>query len=314
MAIKKGQWVDQDTGDILYPQTSADMVVQDSGNRFVTDAEKENWNNIQKDNILINADFRQNAINQRNSTTYGAVSSWTYSIDRWMYFGQMSVTKGDDCVTLQANSSNSGSSYFKQFIENRLNGTYTLYINVLEVSGNVQIPIDGGIALKKGENIITFTTPSSGYSGLQINLTGTSAKLIISHMKLEQGTKFTGMPVWDRTLELSKCFRYFFRIHNLSKHYYFNAVWGAVDTASGYIQLPVMMRTTPTVSFAGLYLVKTSDGAWKSVQKITDVGYGSGQVQFVCTVPSGSLQSIADLRGLVQSVSTAYLAFDAEIY
>ena len=75
-----------------------------------------------------------------------------------------------------------------------------------------------------------------------------------------------------------------------------------------------MMRTTPTVSFAGLYLVKTSDGAWKSVQKITDVGYGSGQVQFVCTVPSGSLQSIADLRGLVQSVSTAYLAFDAEIY
>lgn len=71
MAILKGQWVDQDTDDILYPQTSADMVSteggknvdvvlkdkaeknhthnatqisQDTSHRFVTDQEKTTWN------------------------------------------------------------------------------------------------------------------------------------------------------------------------------------------------------------------------------------------------------------------------------
>ena len=44
MAVKKGLWTDNNTGDILYPQTSGDMIEQDSNHRLVTDVEKNTWN------------------------------------------------------------------------------------------------------------------------------------------------------------------------------------------------------------------------------------------------------------------------------
>ena len=44
MAVYKGRLVNQDTGDVMHPQTSADMIVDDASHRFVTDAEKTAWN------------------------------------------------------------------------------------------------------------------------------------------------------------------------------------------------------------------------------------------------------------------------------
>ena len=315
MAIKKGQWIDNDTGDVLYPQTSADMVVEDSSHRFVTDTEKSNWNSIPRDNILINSDFRQQAINQRGASTYGATSSWKYSIDRWMYFGQMSVSHGSDRITLQANSSNSGYSYFKQLVEGRLNGTYTLYVKVLEVSGNVQVDVNGGVALKTGENIITFTTPSSGIGGLQINLIGTSAKVVISHMKLEEGKAYTGMPVWNRTLEILKCCRYYFAIRGGNSSSYFNASYGTATSTTEvacYVDTAVSLRVAPTVTFANVNIVSLDSSQASSIKSISAVNLGGKPSQVGFTAALNSSITRTAVRG--QVLTSGHLVFDAEIY
>ena len=67
MAIIKGQ-MEVETGDVLYPKTSADLVE----------------GNTPQDNLLINSDFRSGIINQKGQTSYSPPNEvYQYTIDLW---------------------------------------------------------------------------------------------------------------------------------------------------------------------------------------------------------------------------------------
>lgn len=221
-----------------HPSTHpATVITEDSSHRFVTDEEKNNWNNLQRDNLLINSDFRFGVINQRGQSTYGATNSWKYSIDRWCYFGQMSVVVNSGSVTFQANSSNSGYSYVKQIFPVTYSGTFTLNVRIKEISGNVRI---NGInqVLKVGDNIVTFTTD---LTNLQFNLYGTNAKMTVEYIKIEEGNVFTGIGNYNYSFELLKCQRYYevgtFTIP-------------VVNSETSHYQFKIDKRINPNVSFA----------------------------------------------------------------
>lgn len=88
MAIYKGQLMNQETKDILYPQTSTDMV----------DGLEELLKQVQ---LLINPDFQ---VNQRGQTTYSNLSKNQYCVDMWRNTGgnsqDLTVEVVDDGIKL----------------------------------------------------------------------------------------------------------------------------------------------------------------------------------------------------------------------
>lgn len=307
MAVKKGLWTDNNTGDILYPQTSSDMVIQDSEHRFVTDKEKSNWNNLQRDNLLINSDFRFGVINQRGQSTYGATNSWKYSIDRWLYFGQMSVVVNSGSVTFQANSSNSGYSYVKQILPYTQNGTFTLNIRIKELNGNVKI--DGiNKTLQTGDNIVTFAT---NLNKIQFNLYGASVKMTVEFIKIEEGKAFTGMPVWNYEIELAKCKRFCQTIGIQNGYtYYFGTTTARMSRVVMYIPLSTKLAKKPTVT--GNFAIK--------FRFFTDLELWVEPTGYEVEISSDSqIALILHLDGLNRNVSgecyvDGIMVFDAEIY
>lgn len=165
---------------------------------------------FKQDNLLINSDFARGIINQKGEASYGPVSSWTMSIDMWIYFGQLHVYPQDGKIRLYANSSNTGTSYFKQKMTNLKNGKAIAYIHVVSLSGNASVTLDAGndITLKVGDNFVE-TTITDNSKTLQINLHGKGVDLYVDQIKFEEGVNFTGMPAWNHSEELNKCLGYF---------------------------------------------------------------------------------------------------------
>ncbi len=260
--IRKGQWVDNDTGDILYPQTSADMITEDSSHRFVTDAEKANWNSIPRDNILVNGDFRYSAINQRGASVYN--SNAIYTIDRWF----VGSAAGSEVAVYTMNVygtfikiQNTGTPtiVFRQpFVGALDSNSYTVFVKVRNIVGTCTIVAKdannstlGNKTLAKGDNILTFEG-SPKMIEVQIASGGT---IELQCVKLEEGSAFTGMAVFNKELELIKCQSKTLVINTNDKASFFvGATSARTSRIAMYIPLPVKLRKTPSAT--GNYTIK----------------------------------------------------------
>lgn len=264
-------------------------------------------NKCPRENFLINADFRYGVINQRGQSTYGATNSWKYSVDRWMYFGQMSVIVNAGSVTFQTNSSNNGYSYVKQILPYTQNGTFTLNIRIKELKGNVKI--DGiNKTLQTGDNIVTFAT---NLNKIQFNLYGTSVKMTVEFIKIEEGKAFTGMPVWNYEIELAKCKRFCqtIGIQN-GATYYFGTTTARMSRVVMYIPLSTKLAKKPTVT--GNFVIK--------FRFFKDIEQWLRPTGFELEISSDSqIALVLHLDGVERNISgecyvEGIMIFDAEIY
>lgn len=208
---------------------------------------------LQRPNLLINSDFRSGIINQKGKLIYDGINgSKKYVIDMWYVLGNSTVTVKSNSVLVKNNQTTSSLS-FSQY-HNLKKGIYTLTVNVLSITGKVttmttaSIP-NSGMELKKGLNSVEvdldkyILANSFGSQAIYFDI-AVGASIEIEYIKLEQGLCFTGMPVWDETLELLKCQRHYIVIKNLKI-----ALRGHTNQVftSTFI-LPIRMKKSPTVT------------------------------------------------------------------
>lgn len=166
---------------------------------------------LQRENLLINSDFRYGVINQKGLRNYEMSG---YLIDLWRSInanGKLVINSGSITLT----TSNQYSAQFMQPVYyNMLNERVTIAVEVKNIVGTVYLNLLGtNKALQKGLNVYTYNITQNiavgnGFQYFYFSM-GSGSSVEIEFIKLEQGNIFTGMPVWNYTLELMKCYRYF---------------------------------------------------------------------------------------------------------
>lgn len=157
-------------------------------------------NVLAQDNLLTNSDFKSGIINQKGKTSYVVgTSSYIYTIDMWKTKG-MTVTVNANSVTIK---NSSGSSQVFQQIFTKPSDDYMAVVNVLSVTGNTYIDINNVKSSKLIQGLNNFEyTGEIGFFSIRVD---NGATIQIEFMKLEKGSFFTGMPVWNEASELLKC-------------------------------------------------------------------------------------------------------------
>lgn len=160
-------------------------------------------------NLLDNADFKSGIINQIGKMSYTG-SGVIYTVDRWRRsYG--TVTVGSNSVTFT--NTESMAIGFEQVFDAEITGPITIYVNATVKTGTARLALYSSLEygdleeykLTTGENI--FHVPSGIVRILQIKLTQNSS-IEIHQVKVEKGSRFTGMPQWIFTEELIKCLRF----------------------------------------------------------------------------------------------------------
>ena len=153
------------------------------------------------ENLLVNSDFRYGIINRRGLKSYGYVADWTGCIDNWDYlsYGGINHQKGYLEISPDIRNIN---TYFKQSISEIIE-QLTLAIKVKNVNGTVSISSGGVKTTLESDNLYIINL-LTGCRDVEINVSGNSS-VQIEFMKLERGSEFTGMPLYDNRLELLKC-------------------------------------------------------------------------------------------------------------
>lgn len=160
-------------------------------------------------NLLINPDFK---INQRGSSTYTTTSeSPIYTVDRWMSAKSKVNVNSNGTVTITSLSTNGSSVWFKQLLENTIEGACTLSCEATSVTGDVYLfSQDNGIKVKQGINKITLSDLKQASFELK-----QGASITLKWVKLEQGSIATPFVVPNYMEELIKC-RYFYYQANVA--------------------------------------------------------------------------------------------------
>jgi hypothetical protein len=162
-------------------------------------------------NLLINSDFRY-PVNQREATIYQEASDWTYCIDRWKYFNQMTVQVLDGAVKFASHGD--GQSWFMQELERELPANnYTLSVKVSSVSGTCDMKFENsnGVQVEKIIDSTGVTTLSfnGSVNAVSFELNGNGSHLTIEWVKLEHGTIATPFVPKSYAQEVSECQRYY---------------------------------------------------------------------------------------------------------
>lgn len=192
MAIKKGNWKDSKTGDILYPRTSVDMIEDLT---------------ISNPNLLINGDFQVwqagTSFNETTDTTHKV----RYTADQWWTYyegGTFTVKKGTNGGLVI--SKNQG---LFQILETPLEvgATYTLSAKVNNEI--IAYTFVGGSynAWNETPNGLQYRT-WNGYDCVQI-LGDVSKERTIHWVKLEKGSVATPFVPRLYAEESSLCARYY---------------------------------------------------------------------------------------------------------
>lgn len=194
-------------------------------------------NNLSNENQVINGNF---AINQRSQTTYNN-DTWTnaYTVDRWMSAKSKVVVNSNGTVTITSLSTNGSSVWFKQLLENTIEGACTLSCEVTSVTGNVYLFSQvKGIKVKQGINKITLSDLKQASFELK-----QGASITLKWVKLEKGSVATPFVVPNLSGELKKCEYYYTKIELKDSSLI------VVGVNDAYIYAPhIEMRTKPTLS------------------------------------------------------------------
>lgn len=162
------------------------------------------------DNLLTNSDFRSGIINQQAINSYIYSNKSMLTIDRWISYG-VNVNVDSKSITMANRTSAPHSVQQPLYTRYKSGDKVTLYISAFNITGNVYVYVTGLDAQKKklvnGDNVFTFTLTSEldrFFIYFEVN-----AVASFNCLKLEHGEHFTGMPLWNETLELIKCKEYF---------------------------------------------------------------------------------------------------------
>ena len=254
------------------------------------------------ENMLINSDFRHGAINQKGQTSYN--TRYQYGIDMWYQISTGTLTVNDDSITSSADLK-------FWFDEQPENGDYT-----------VAISVDGTLYTYTFEDF-TGTSKTHNFSiggntlGVemltrQFILYMNSRAFNVDFVKLEKGKHYTGMPVWNKATELTKCYRNMFVL---------GGAWGNQFSArsdNNYvvitIQTPVELRKTPTIKDLGssgqVQFTRLNSASLQSanLSAISGVSIDGNFVQL--QIPIGSYTQF----GLGQAIFTTKVCFDSNDY
>ena len=222
--------------------------------------------NLSNENQVINGNF---AINQRGQTTYNN-DTWTnaYTVDRWMSAKSKVDVNSNGTVTITSLSTNGSSVWFKQLLENTIEGACTLSCEATSVTGDVYLFSQAkGIKVKQGINKITLSDLKQASFELK-----QGASITLKWIKLEQGKVATEFIAPNYSEELLKCKRFFIK----NKEMFFMPYSETRTSFSGSGQFfqnisglfPVKMRVTPTVTYR---MVRKSDNTTIS-DKISSFG------------------------------------------
>jgi hypothetical protein len=245
-------------------------------------------------NLLINSDFR-NPINQRGETTYQEASDWTYCIDRWKYFNQMTVQVLDGVVKFESHGA--GKSWFMQEFENELPiDNYTLSVKVSSVLGTCDMKFENSNGVQS-ETVINRTgvitaTFNGPVNAITFELDGVGSQLSIEWIKLEQGTIATTFVQRLREEELLICRRYYRKYWTsmVFQQFYSNQYYGFLfDTP---------MRADPTVKLFSILSVNNNSSVGANVEV-----YAQGVYKF---------HTVAEYTS--NAIIVPMLELDAEIY
>lgn len=210
-------------------------------------------------NLLINSNFAH-PVNQRGETNYPTDTYTTYAIDRWKMEGAgLRVTVADGYVKVK--STVTGQRSFSQFIEfpeiysNKVI-TASLKYRVISKEGTVGLAIMSSDNKSKSVTLISDggwhiaeimkTIETSNASYLKIMLWGTAAfEVDVEWVKAELGNKATPYVPRMYLEEWQMCQRYFQKLYVSDAKLLFLDPSYLLFTK----EYPVVMRTTPTVSW-----------------------------------------------------------------
>jgi hypothetical protein len=216
---------------------------------------------ISNPNLLDNPWF---TVNQRGTTSWSS----GYGVDRWMPQRADITVNADKTLTITPTELSTINGYIGQRIEKEasLLGK-TVTISALLSNGTITShtfdTIEDGInnAVEGNYNFGYSTTTSSSYDLVWFGLRSKSTipSVTIKAIKLELGSVSTlamdTAPNYQQ--ELAKCQRYFVRYASTANNS--SISFGAIATVNkqwyGVVSLPVVMRTTPTITYDGTIFV-----------------------------------------------------------
>lgn len=226
-----------------------------------------NWGSLCNPNLLMNSDYRSGIINQKGQTSYTKGSEdWSkyYTIDMWAIQRGIQLDVNEDNISVKCTNSNEP-GYLLQKLD--YVGKATAVINIQSIIGSVSLETAYGEyeLLKKGLNIITYDfgfEQSQGWFSMRIS---EGATVVIDYMKLEKGSYFTGMPMYNRAIELLKCQKKYVMLKDIK----FALNGNANNIFSLSLLLPIDIEKSPTIN------ILNTDGSYN----ITEVStWSNGQV------------------------------------
>lgn len=296
--------------------------------------------NMDNPNLLDNPWF---TVNQRGESSYPA-GSIRYTVDRWRDSGgYLTITINSDGSLTIANNDNSNVTDFLQYMENnilpaiagkKVTASVMLSNGTVE-SGTVTIPS----TIPSTATILNFFTLTNvGNVALGVRQSKPYFRIVFNHntsatikaVKLEIGEISTlaedTVPNYEE--ELAKCQRYFVRYRytaSATEANYTYLCYGhiaSIDANAGTLNarcilyLPVLMRTSPTVtmsgSFALSFVKQAGDKIVSAIAKLWNPD--NNIINLQVTAPYGTLTvSAGDLVALRTRDSTNYLDFSADL-
>lgn len=194
---------------------------------------------LQRQNLLINSDFKSGIINQKGQSSYNTI--YQYGIDMWYMISNGTLKLNNNSITV--------SSDLKFFFDKQLpNDNYTFTVSVSGTIYKYTFVGFNGTSKTTNLNVKGKTLGVemiSNYIVLYMN----GNTFDIEFIKLEKGSSYTGMPAWNYTLELLKCQKYLLVVKPLfSSSTYFKSQSGP-RTSRIVIQVPtpVQMNKKPII-------------------------------------------------------------------
>ncbi len=302
---------------------------------FTNDTEGKKWKRflfvedakeiISNPSILINSYFK-NPVNQRGKSTYsGSIES--YTIDRWYKHNGTVFVKDGYIELYRTGHENS----FCQFVElDEVERTFTFSVCTTEnrIYSNTQYikDVDNTYGYTEVEDYKIRMSYDSTRKLLKVEIycdgSNDSAILKLKWAKLEYGEIATPFVPPDPTLELLKCQRYFYQIMLKDYDdviYIGNAVCISKNSDIYFrlsFQLPVYMRTLPTVSAKGLeYTVQAQSLPGQIKEVRLNSSYNHKTISLLMKLDTNIDPQYLILVYVAGSYeSNSYIAFDAEIY
>lgn len=166
----------------------------------------------------------------------------------------------------------------------------------------------------------TYSTSTTGswITGNYVQSTGSTsvvgtngATFYITGVQLEVGSTATSFDYRPYQTELNLCYRYCYALYKGDNIYYGIAGYYTSADLRTQIQMPVNMRTTPTISYTGYSMVWRNGGS--DSQNVNGWSVTAGNSNTVLLITTNSMSGTAGQIGFLYSGGGGQLIFLAEL-